>query len=80
MDAVQELMRHQRSIEVDAERAWRSKFANHKTVFNGDSPASAGKVAGSNRVLLRNDSAYEAPCKKFTRAAIQHGHGQPLVF
>ncbi|BDA49019.1 hypothetical protein COCOBI_13-1290 [Coccomyxa sp. Obi] len=74
----QELIRHQRSIEVDAERAWQARFAGHKTVLKGGSPASAGKVAGPHRLLLRNDSAYEAPCKEFTRAAIKLG--QPLVF
>lgn len=80
MGAVQELMRHQRSIEVDAERTWQSKFAAHKTVLNGGSPALGGKAAVANqgRLLLRNDSAYEAPYKKFTRAAITLG--QPVVF
>lgn len=73
-------MRHQRSIEVDAERAWQAKFAGHKKVLNGDSPASAGEAADSNRLLLRNDSAYEASCKRFTRAAIYRKLGKPLVF
>ena len=44
----QELMRHQRSIELDAKQAWRAKF---------------GTTAGAQKpcLLLRTDSAYEEP-------------------
>lgn len=49
-------MRHQRSIEIDADRAWQAKFAMHKPA----SPAAADKSpATAERRLMREDSAYE---------------------
>ena len=49
-------MRHQRSIEIDADRAWQAKFAMQKPA----SPAAADKApATAERRLMREDSAYE---------------------
>jgi hypothetical protein len=66
---LQELMRHQRSIELDTERAWQAKFSAKKPA----SPTAANKpAAAAEHRLLRNDSAFEdASRKSVSRAAIK---------